>query len=143
MTQKTKTIILVVLILVLTVGVGVYVYNQKSAELFDLGRKSTEVSPIGEQGKNNAQENAPTVKASTISGTVSAISNNSIEIKNGEEKNSFSLTESTPIFSVEGKKIEKKTAGDIKKGETVSIMINQADKSILSIQIGKDAGTVF
>lgn len=142
MNQKTKALILITLILLATAGFGVYFFKQKKAQptlqpqkIEDVQNKQTE--NMGEPVKSQ------TVKTISIIGTVAAITKDSIEIKNGETKNTLPLTSDVVVISVNGEKIEKQTIADIKVGDNASIMIDQSNTKVISIQTGKNAGSAI
>lgn len=139
MTQKTKTILLVVIIFIATVGLGFYMFQQKEASK----RQESIQSQAGPSNKTLEKPQNQGITGVITGGTVSSVTADSIEIKNGEEKSTYAINKNTAVVSVDGKKIERKSITDIKKGDKVSIMLNESDKSIVAIQIGKDAGSVF
>lgn len=147
MSQRVKTIILISIILIITLGVIVYYFNYKNIKFKPEKKQQSEQIKTNESAKEDQKDDSAqqpqTITASTLVGEVSMITEDSIEITKGDVKNSYVINQKTPVFSVEGEKIERKTIKDIKKNDNVSIMTNQADNSVLSIQIGKDAGSIF
>lgn len=145
MTQKTKTLILIGIILLATLIAIVYVFNQQKVQRLEQEKNLQDQAMIQDQNTkdNTSKDKAKTVIADTVNGKVSSISKDSLVIDAGGTKTTFAITENTSVFAVDGKKIEKKTIADIKEGDSVSVMTNQEDNSVLSIQVGKDAGSVF
>lgn len=141
MTQKTKAIILIVIILGATLF-AIYYYaglrNNQAAQL-----KQQELSKKEDIVKEKKETQDKQIVAIPLKGKVLNISKDSLEISTGEEKNTFTITETTLVSSVISDKIEKKQIEDVKKGDDISIIYNQDSKNILSIQIGKDAGSAF
>ena len=142
MTQKLKVIISVLVIIVVVV-IGIVVVRKVRVK-----SQSAAVNHSQDQQNPNMQAPSPekpkapeAVKVITVRGTVSAIATDSIEVTNGQVKNTFPLTQDISVVFVDGANMQKKALTDIKKGDTVSLMINSANSSVLSIQDGKDAGS--
>ena len=140
MTQKTKALILIPLILVATFVFGTYLFKQKQLALYSQEKQN---SQIVDQGRKTVDEKNKTVTAKILNGKVSAIAKDSVDIESKDGKRAFSLNENTAVTLVFGEKIEKKSIADIKKGDNASVITNRDDGSVISIQIGKDAGSVF
>ena len=146
MQQKTKMIILIALIVFIIFATAVFMFK-KTKNLFNLGEQNKQAEQL-ESEKQKEGETGDFSKSFTaieIKGTVVAISKDSIEIQDGETKNTFSLAENIAVLSVSGSKASKKSVSDLKKGQNVSLMLNQANSEIVSIQIleGRDSKALF
>jgi hypothetical protein len=131
MQQKTKAILIGLIVIILIVTV-VYAFKKLGSGKGTNapGQKQTSQQQTAEQ--SNKPQTFTTIKAD---GTVSQISENSIEIKNGDTKNTFSISKDTTVLSVNGSQVTKKSISDLKKDQNVSLTINQANSQIVSIQI--------
>jgi hypothetical protein len=135
--MKIKVMITLVIIIVIVGCICIYLFEKKKTQIKPEPQKQaqqTQQAP-NQQVTNNLQSPPQKFTTVTISGKVSAIAKDSIEITNGEAKNTFSLTSDIVVLSVNGAQVEKKTIADIKKDQTVSAIINQANSQIISIQI--------
>ncbi|MFA5777322.1 MAG: hypothetical protein WC906_02710 [Parcubacteria group bacterium] len=136
MQQKTKMIILIALIVFIIFATAVFMFK-KTKNLFNLGEQNKQAEQL-ESEKQKEGETGDFSKSFTaieIKGTVVAISKDSIEIQDGETKNTFSLAENIAVLSVSGSKASKKSVSDLKKGQNISLMLNQANSEIVSVQI--------
>ncbi|MFZ2975698.1 MAG: hypothetical protein WA055_03710 [Candidatus Moraniibacteriota bacterium] len=137
MQQKTKITILIGLITIAILAVAVYMF--KKSAFFNPSlkqKKQTQQEPEKIPEQKMEESTQPSV-ITTIQadGVVSQVSKDSLEITNDETKNTFILKENISVILVNGAKLEKKKISDIKKNQNVSLMINQADSQIISIQI--------
>lgn len=150
MEQKTKAVILILIILLLTTGVGIYIFKKNKIQTeAPVPAPQVEVKQQFQEPNNGllaekpAPKNQESIKVTSIAGTISQISKDSIEITNGEAKVPLQINEQTPVILVEkGKTVVKKVA-DIKKGDKVSVMINMENSTVVSIQIGENAGSAI
>jgi len=146
MQQKTKMIILIALIVFIIFATAVFMFK-KTKNLFNLGEQNKQAEQLESEKQKEGQTGDFSKSFTTIEikGTVAAISKDSIEIQDGETKNTFSLAENIAVLSVSGSKASKKSVSDLKKGQNVSLMLNQANSEIVSIQIleGRDSKALF
>ncbi|MFA5777325.1 MAG: hypothetical protein WC906_02725 [Parcubacteria group bacterium] len=146
MQQKTKMIILIALIVFIIFATAVFMFK-KTKNLFNLGEQNKQAEQLESEKQKEGQTGDFSKSFTTIEikGTVAAISKDSIEIQDGETKNTFSLAENIAVLSVSGSKVAKKSVSDLKKGQNVSLMLNQANSEIVSIQIleGRDSKALF
>lgn len=145
MTKKTKMLILAGTVAAVVVGGAAYLFMQK--QLLSLEQdniiQTNDIDQAQIKQEEQVQSKSQEVTITASKGKVTLISKDAIEIDDNGVKKNFALTDGVAVLLVDAGKVEKKTIADIKKEDTVSIMTNQADNSILSIQIGKDAGSAF
>lgn len=140
--QKNQTLILIGAIILGTIFVGIFMLNRKKSNQ----TKQFQEAQSQEDSETSKTEglNAQTVTAIITRGVVSSMNKDSIEITDEQTKSTYSIKENTSIISVDkDKKMTKKTLDIVKKGDNVSLMINNVDNSALVIQIGEGAGSVF
>ena len=143
MEQKQKITIVLVIPAIIILCLGIYIINnRKKAQ--PVPQQQTQATQSTENSQTADEQNKPqTFTTTNISGTVSAITKESIEITKDGVKNSLPLTKNIPVILISKGKTEKETIADIKLGEEVSITINNANSSIVSIQKGSNAKNVF
>jgi RNase P/RNase MRP subunit p29 len=150
MEQKTKVSLVILSLLLLILAGVVYVGTKKKTIPQTQPQTQTTlpqetVKPTAEKQKASEapvaenktyQETQPDMKTVTVTGKVVSATKDSLEIINGEVKNTLPLTPKVLVISIKGGKSETKTVADLKKNDNVAIVINAANSEVVGIQIG-------
>lgn len=75
------------------------------------------------------------MKTVAVIGKVTEVTLSSIEIINGEVKNTFPITDKVLVVSINTKDSGNKKITDIKKDDEVAIVLNVANSEVVGIQI--------
>jgi len=148
MQQKTKIIygfILVVLTLV-----TLFILWLSRSEFF---KEETPVAKENDQVEmaqnpieriESAQEKV--YSTSMVNGEIVSVLDDRIELSEGGTKSEFTLNKNVTVVEINGAEVEKKDQDYLKKGQKVSLVINQADSEIILLKVvigNSDPATVF
>lgn len=136
MEQKLKRILWLALAVVLVGGAAVYFLGKYDLRKQPLKSKNTE----NVARRDDSSQKSEPVSVIRLSGTVSKISADTIEIQNGEVKNTLSMKPGVTVISTLGEKPEKKSLAEVKAGQKVELDINQKNSSVILIRITPDSG---
>jgi hypothetical protein len=143
MEQKTKVGIIVVILILLILGGIMVITGKKTTTQSQNPTAQVQVptdivsapTPAAKEDTRTYQEKEPNMKTVAVDGKVTTVSATSIEIINGETKNTFPITDKVLVASINPKSAGNKRIADIKKDDAVTIVLNAANSEVVGIQI--------
>ncbi|EKE25917.1 MAG: hypothetical protein ACD_5C00006G0005 [uncultured bacterium] len=142
MSKTVRAVISIVILIVIGAGVT-YALKFKSKPIEQ--QQVTLPKEIKKEEIKKVEQESKKFETIILDGIVSKVTNQDIEIQNGEIKNTLLFNQNISVILVSNGAVEKKDTSYLKSGQKISITINQSDSSIISIQIleGDNVSKVF